>query len=66
MSKFIITVYLSDGEVWETIRHTQEGMGKVVADVINDDEVVRFSVKEIIHPKGSVLNLDDWSVEEYA
>ena len=63
---FVITVTMECGEVWETIRHTQEGMGKVVADVINYDEVVRFSVKEIIHTKGSVLNLDDWSVEEYA
>ena len=34
---FVITVTMECGEVWETIRHTQEGMSKLVEDVIIED-----------------------------
>ena len=46
MSKFIITVYLSDGEVWETIRHTLEGMNNFCKDLFSDEKVVRYTVEE--------------------
>ena len=47
MSKFIITVYLSDGEVWETIRHTLEGMNNFCKDLFSDEKVVRYIVEEV-------------------
>tara|TARA_Y100001938_G_scaffold148975_1_gene234314 strand:- start:2073 stop:2252 length:180 start_codon:yes stop_codon:yes gene_type:complete len=47
MSKFIITVYLSDGEVWETIRHTLEGMNNFCKDLFSDEKVVRYTVEEV-------------------
>ena len=36
---FVITVTMECGEVWETIRHTQEGMGKVVEWSIRDESI---------------------------
>ena len=48
MSKFVITVYLNDGEVWETIRHTREGLEKVVNDLVSDHDVSSFSVEEVM------------------
>ena len=55
MSKFIITVYLSNGEVWETVRHTLEGMNNYCKDLFSDDNlsvdlnggVVRYTVEEV-------------------
>ena len=47
MSKFIITVYLSDGEVWETIRHTLDGMNNFCKDLFSDEKVVRYTVEEV-------------------
>tara|TARA_Y100001937_G_scaffold22024_2_gene31259 strand:- start:8018 stop:8197 length:180 start_codon:yes stop_codon:yes gene_type:complete len=47
MSKFIITVYLTDGEVWETIRHTLEGMNNFCKDLFSDEKVVRYTVEEV-------------------
>ena len=55
MSKFVITVYLNDGEVWETIRHTLEGMNNYCKDLFSDDNlsvdlnggVVRYTVEEV-------------------
>jgi len=48
INHFVITVTMECGEIWETIRHTQEGMAKVVADILNDDEVVRFTIEEVV------------------
>ena len=45
-SKFIITVYLSDGEIWETVRHTLEGMNNFCKDLFSDEKVVRYTVEE--------------------
>ena len=47
MSKFVITVYLNDGEVWETIRHTLEGMYNFCKDLFSDEKVVRYTVEEV-------------------
>jgi len=43
---FIIQAVQSNGDVWETIRHTKEGMEVVLKDIIADKDVVRFSVEE--------------------
>lgn len=43
---FIIKVYLSDGEIWETRRHTLEGMSNFCKDIFSDEKVVRYSVEE--------------------
>jgi len=43
---FKITTYMKDGEVWETIRHTKEGMEIVLSAILKDQEVDRFSVEE--------------------
>jgi len=45
---FIITTYLEDGEVWETIRHTREGLSNVIKGIWETDGVVRFTVEEKI------------------
>ena len=47
ISKFIITVYLLDGEIWETTRHTLEGMNAVCQSLIGDEGVVRYTVEEV-------------------
>lgn len=44
--KFIITVTMECGEVWETIRHTKAGMQSVIEDVLADAAVVSFTVEE--------------------
>ena len=47
MSKFIITIYLEDGEVIETIRHTVKAMNNVCKNLFTSDEkVVRYTVEE--------------------
>ena len=43
---FIITTYLEDGEVWETIRHTREGLSACIKSIWETDGVVRFTVEE--------------------
>jgi hypothetical protein len=43
---FVIRTYLKNGDVWETIRHTREGMNNVIKGLFDDEEVVRFSVEE--------------------
>ena len=43
---FVIRTYLKNGDVWETIRHTREGMNLAIKGLFNDEEVVRFSVEE--------------------
>ena len=56
MLKFIITVYLADGEVWETVRHTLEGMNNYCKGLFSDEDlgldlhggVVRYTVEEKI------------------
>ena len=46
MSKFIITIYLNDGEVIETIRHTLKAMNNVCKNLFSDEKVVRYTVEE--------------------
>ena len=43
---FIITTYLENGDVWETIRHTREGLSAVMQSIWKTDDVIRFSVEE--------------------
>ena len=48
INHFLITVVLESGEVWETIRHTREGLEKVVNDLVSDHDVSSFSVEEVM------------------
>ena len=50
MSKFIITVYLSDGEVWETIRHTLDGMNNFFL-ILNSRDLKNFNLNKIKNTK---------------
>jgi hypothetical protein len=43
---FVITTYLQNGDVWETIRHTREGLSAVIQSIWQTDDVVRFCVEE--------------------
>ena len=43
---FIITTYIENGDVWETIRHTLEGLSAVIKSIWQTDDVVRFTVEE--------------------
>lgn len=43
---FIITVIMANGEKWETIRHTREGLTAVIDSIWKDDEVTSFKVVE--------------------
>jgi len=43
---FIITVIMANGEKWETIRHTREGLSAVIDSIWKDDEVTSFKVVE--------------------
>ena len=43
---FSIQAIQSNGDVWETIRHTKEGMEIVVRQILKDEDVVRFTVEE--------------------
>ena len=40
--------YYSDGVIAETIRHTKEGMEACIKSILSDEEVVRFTVEEIV------------------
>jgi hypothetical protein len=44
--KFIITTKMKSGDVWETIRHTKDGLDEVISNILKDDEVTSFSVEE--------------------
>ena len=44
---FKITTYLENGDVWETIRHTREGLSAVIQSIWQTDDVIRFTVEEI-------------------
>jgi|TARA_B100000927_G_C16289610_1_gene398944 hypothetical protein len=43
---FVIRTYLEDGEIWETIRHTREGLTACIQSIWNTEGVVRFTVEE--------------------
>ena len=43
---FIITATMENGDKWETIRHTREGLTSVIDSIWKDKEVVSFSVVE--------------------
>ena len=43
---FKITTYLENGDVWETIRHTREGLSAVIQSIWQTDDVIRFTVEE--------------------
>lgn len=54
MTKFVITGKFLNGDEWETVRHTKEGMEVVVQDVLKDmsdvtdeDRIASFSVIEV-------------------
>ena len=46
MKRFIITAYLENGDAWETVRHTKEGLDSVIKDIVADDNVLKFSVDD--------------------
>ena len=43
---FIITATMENGDKWETIRHTREGLTAVIDSIWKDEEVVSFTVEE--------------------
>jgi len=43
---FIITTTMENGDKWETIRHTREGLTAVIDSIWKDDKVASFSVVE--------------------
>ena len=43
---FIITATMENGDKWETIRHTREGLTAVMKSIWKDEEVVSFTVEE--------------------
>ena len=46
MFKFVITAIMENGDAWETIRHTKEGLDIVIQDILKDDTVIAFDVEE--------------------
>ena len=42
MFKFVITAIMENGDAWETIRHTKEGLDIVIQDILKDDTVIVF------------------------
>ena len=46
IKKFIILVTMSNGDKWETIRHTRDGLSEVIRNIWKDSDVVTFSVEE--------------------
>jgi len=46
MKKFVITATMKNGDKWETVRGTFNGMDSVVQDILKDKEVVKFTVEE--------------------
>jgi len=49
MKKFIIQVTMSNGDKWETIRHTRDGLREVMRNIWKDNDVVTFSVEEKVY-----------------
>jgi len=45
--KFVITAHMVDGTAWETTRHTKQGLDVVIAEIVSDDDVVKFTVEEV-------------------
>jgi len=45
---FKIEVTLENNDMWETIRHTRKGLSKVMHDLWKDDNVVKFSITEVL------------------
>ena len=43
---FVIRVTMNNGDIWETRRHTKDGMSEVIQSVLADTEVKGFSVEE--------------------
>ena len=43
---FVIRTYLEDGEIWETIRHTREGLTACIESICQTEGVVKFTVEE--------------------
>jgi len=43
---FIITTTMENGDKWETIRHTREGLTAVIDGLFEDHEVASFTVEE--------------------
>ena len=48
MFKFVITAIMENGDAWETIRHTKEGLDIVIQDILKDDTVIAFDVEEAL------------------
>ncbi len=48
-TKFIITSSMRNGDKWETVRHTKEGLSEYIQNILGDGEVVSFSVEEKIY-----------------
>ena len=44
---FVITANMKNGDAWETKRHTKAGMETVVADILKDEQVEKFTVVEV-------------------
>ena len=47
MFKFVITAKMQNGDAWETIRHTKQGLDSVIQDILKDDAVESFNVEEV-------------------
>jgi len=43
---FIITATMENGDKWETIRHTREGLTAVIDSIWADKDVASFCVEE--------------------
>ena len=48
MFKFVITAKMENGAAWQTIRHTKEGLDKVIQEILKDDAIVAFNVEEVL------------------
>jgi hypothetical protein len=44
--KFVITAYQYDGDIWETVRHTKDGMNTVIQQILEDGNIMRYTVEE--------------------
>ena len=47
MFKFVITAKMQNGDAWETVRHTRDGLREVMRSIWKDSAVVGFSVEEV-------------------
>ena len=46
--KFVITAHQDDGGTWETVRHTKDGMNSVIQQILEDGNIMRYTVEEKI------------------